>query len=103
MHVDVKLSPLLCCATTLLVCCVFTQLVRQAGGLCRASKVVAVVGAGHLQGLQDKWEAEIDIQELTRMPEKRASRRWRNVLLLATAGGVVAASVTVVVQWRRRR
>ncbi|KAI3429519.1 hypothetical protein D9Q98_005608 [Chlorella vulgaris] len=65
----------------------------------RAHTVVAVVGAGHLQGIRDHWEKEIDIHEITRMPpERQAMWRWRRVVLL-TAGGVLVG--TALLRMRR--
>lgn len=70
-----------------------------------ASTVVAVVGAGHLRGMQDKWEAEIDMKELCRMPSQRqkSRRSWAHVILIATAGTATVASVALAFHWRRRR
>ena len=64
---------------------------------CSAPKVVAVVGAGHLAGIRDNWEAEIDIEEIQRMPPRR--RSWVPMLLLAA--GTVTITTFVVVRWRR--
>ena len=66
---------------------------------------MAVVGAGHLKGMQEKWDAEIDIKELLMMPaEKKApTRSWARVLLITTAGSAAIASIAFAIHWRRRR
>ena len=56
----------------------------MSGGACRCQTVVAVVGSGHLQGMQQKWDTEVsyeDYQELVRLPEtrKRSSSTWTQV------------------------
>ncbi len=59
----------------------------------RAQTVVAVVGAGHLQGIRDHWEKEICIAEITAMPAERQPQAWRwRRLALLTAGGVLVGS-----------
>ncbi|KAL4427745.1 hypothetical protein ABPG75_001834 [Micractinium tetrahymenae] len=59
----------------------------------RAHTVVAVVGAGHLQGIREHWDKEIDVAEITAMPAERQppAWRWRRVALLA-AGGVLVST-----------
>jgi pheromone shutdown protein TraB len=52
------------------------------GGRCQT--VVAVVGSGHLQGMQQKWDTEVSYeayQELVRLPEtrKRSGSTWTQV------------------------
>ncbi|KAI7842710.1 hypothetical protein COHA_003641 [Chlorella ohadii] len=60
----------------------------------RAHTVVAVVGAGHLQGIRQQWDQEIDIAEITRMPEQRQPLlRWRRVALLAAGGMLVSTAL----------
>ena len=61
-----------------------------------SARVVAVVGAGHLAGIRDHWEADIDIQEIQRLPAKR--RSWRPYILAFS--GLTVATV-VVFRWRR--
>ena len=58
---------------------------------------VAVVGAGHLRGIREHWEQEIDIEEIERMPPKR--RSWRPYILGITG---LAVTTVVVLRWRRR-
>ncbi|EIE24219.1 TraB-domain-containing protein [Coccomyxa subellipsoidea C-169] len=68
----------------------------------RASKVVAVVGAGHLPGMRERWNAEIDFEEISRMPaapQKSSNWPWRRMALL----GISGVAVTAVVTLRRRR
>jgi pheromone shutdown protein TraB len=66
--------------------------------------VVAIVGAGHLPGIQAHWDAEIDIERITALPAERAAQRsrwrWRRLALLA-AGSMVLGSA--VVRYRGRR
>ena len=73
--------------------------------LCSAQTVVAVVGAGHLRGMQDKWDTEIDFQELNSMPAQKAPRstkqKWTQVILVSTAGSVAVASIVYLLHWRR--
>lgn len=59
-------------------------------------QVVAVVGAGHLSGIREHWERDIDVVEIMRMPAKR--RSWRPYIL--ALGGLTVASALVL---RRRR
>ncbi|PSC74860.1 traB domain-containing -like [Micractinium conductrix] len=67
----------------------------------RAQTVVAIVGAGHLQGIRDHWEKDIDIAEITAMPAERLPLlRWRRVALL-TAGGVLVS--TALLRYTGRR
>lgn len=64
--------------------------------------MVAVVGAGHLKGMQDKWEAEIDFAKLTSMPEKRTKKKgWTQVILLGVAGSAAVASIVYALNWRK--
>jgi hypothetical protein len=39
--------------------------------------VVAVVGAGHCQGMKDNWDVDIALAEITRMPPKEDWDRTR--------------------------
>lgn len=59
--------------------------------------VVAVVGAGHLAGIQGFWEQEIDIEEISRMPPKRQSLR---PYILALTG--LTITTVVVFRWHKR-
>lgn len=61
-----------------------------------ASRVVAVVGAGHLEGIRSNWEADINVEEISQLPPPR--RSVRSYLLLASG---LALSAVVVVRWRR--
>ncbi|BDA46100.1 TraB domain-containing protein [Coccomyxa sp. Obi] len=68
----------------------------------RASRVVAVVGAGHLSGMREKWNADIDFEEISRMPampQKSSSWTWRRVALISISGVALTAFVTM--RWRR--
>lgn len=64
-----------------------------------------MVGAGHLKGMQEKWDADIDMEELMTMPARKQSsgRSWAHVCLLATGGAAVVATVAIAIQYRRRR
>jgi pheromone shutdown protein TraB len=66
----------------------------------QATKVVAVVGAGHLEGIKAHWDSEIDIEAICRVPPKKRGLR-SGVLLI----GVAATSVAIVFgvsRWRQR-
>ena len=68
----------------------------------RASKVVAVVGAGHLAGMRERWNADIDFEEISSMPaapQKGSSWPWRRIALL----GISGVALTAVITTRRRR
>ena len=58
--------------------------------------VVAVVGAGHCPGMREKWEAEIELDEITRMPPAEDWNRTRKVLLYGTGLAVTGTVLTVV-------
>lgn len=55
-------------------------------------KIVAVVGAGHIQGIKHHWKADIDLQDLEQLPPKRKMAgflKWiipAAILLLFIAG-----------------
>lgn len=58
------------------------------------TRVVAVLGAGHLPGIRASWDTDIDIdriQELCMLPS-RTKRPYRRILLY---GGIAAGVVTV--------
>lgn len=59
----------------------------------KARNVVAVVGAGHLQGIRNKWDAEIDIEEIMRVPEKRPVWQWRRIALVASASVLLTTAL----------
>lgn len=58
--------------------------------------VVAVVGAGHCQGMREKWDADIQLEDITRMPPKEDWERTRKVMLYTT-GLAVTGTVLMVV------
>ncbi len=76
---------------------------------CRASKVVAVVGAGHLRGMRERWNSDIDFAEISQMPElpgKSVSSSsgwvsWRNVAVIGLSG--LALTAVLSVRWRPGR
>ena len=49
---------------------------------------------------RDKWESEVDIEEIMRVPEKRRRLRWRTLALVAT-GSVLLT--TALVRYGRQR
>ena len=67
----------------------------------RASKVVAVVGAGHLPGMRERWNADIDFEEISSMPAvpQKSSWPWKRIALL----GISGVALTTVITMRRRR
>jgi len=67
----------------------------------KATKVVAVVGAGHLEGIKKHWESEIDIKTIMKIPPKKKRLR-KGVLLLGFAATGVAVMFGVS-RWRQQR
>ena len=73
---------------------------------CRAQTVVAVVGAGHLKGMQEKWDTEIDFEELNKMPAAKtvapsSTKKWTHIILVSTAGSAAVASIIYALHWRK--
>ena len=63
---------------------------------------MAVVGAGHLKGIQKKWDSDIDIEAITEVPaEEASSRGWTHVVLVTCASATAIAAVVFAVRWRR--
>lgn len=62
---------------------------RRMGSMPRVGRVVAVVGAGHCRGIQDKWEADIPLEEITRLPPKEDWERTRKLVLCSTGLSVM--------------
>ncbi|KAK9806486.1 hypothetical protein WJX73_002146 [Symbiochloris irregularis] len=54
-----------------------------------ADRVVAVVGAGHLPGMRECWNAEIDVAELNSNPAERRGPPWGRIVLLTSACSAV--------------
>lgn len=74
----------------------------------RASRVVAVVGAGHLPGMRDSWNADIDYAEIVSMPQERPrSRSYNGAMVTLRRAALISLSglalTAVVVRWRARR
>lgn len=65
----------------------------------RATRVVAVVGAGHLDGIRKYWGEEINVEEICRVPTKPRRLRWGRLVMVAATGAAVAYGVS---RWRRR-
>jgi hypothetical protein len=57
-------------------------------------RAVCVVGAGHVAGMKKVWDAPIDVDEISALPEARARGRWL-VAGLVVSGAVVAGFVVV--------
>ena len=63
--------------------------------------MVAVVGAGHLPGINQKWNSEIDFADISQMPEqplKSSSTSWiywRRAALIGIGGIAMTALITV--------
>lgn len=69
------------------------RLEYQLYALLRADRVVAVVGAGHLPGMREVWQSEIDIESLVRMPVIRQGPPWGRLVLITSLAGVTASAV----------
>lgn len=59
----------------------------------RAKSVVAVVGAGHLQGIRERWNSDIDIAEIMDIPAKRRAWHWRRVALIAASSVLLSTAL----------
>ena len=64
-----------------------------------------MVGAGHLPGMREKWNSDIDFAEISQMPEppKSSSRSsswvsWRRVAVIGVSGLAVTALISY--RWR---
>ena len=56
--------------------------------MCRHTKIVAVVGAGHLPGMREHWDDPIDVEEIMRIPEKMPSKvQWGRLLITIVGTG----------------
>lgn len=52
------------------------------------TKIVAVVGAGHLPGMREHWDDPIDVEEIMRIPEKMPSKvQWGRLLITILGTG----------------
>lgn len=50
--------------------------------------MVAVVGAGHLPGMREHWDDNIDLEEICRIPEKTPSRvQWGRLIITILGTG----------------
>jgi pheromone shutdown protein TraB len=76
-----------------------TYIMQRLAG--KATKVVAVVGAGHLEGIKKHWDSEIDVESISRIPPKKR-RLHRGVLLVGFGATGVAAVVFGVSRWRHQ-
>jgi pheromone shutdown protein TraB len=58
----------------------------------RHSSVVAVVGLGHLSGIQKHWKEDINVEELMTIPSANTtkSRRWFWSKVALGVGGIIA-------------
>lgn len=60
---------------------------------------VGVVGLGHVEGIVRHWDDEIDVAELSRIPETNSLITKKRVLAVLGVGAVVAvASVAVLIR-----
>lgn len=64
------------------------------------SSIVAVVGAGHVQGMLDVWHDDISLEELVKMPEKRQGFRWSRMVVIT---GCLCVTGLFLVRFSRRR
>lgn len=56
--------------------------------LCRWTRVVAVVGAGHLPGMRAHWDTDIDLEDICTVPENMPSRiKWGRLAVTAVLTG----------------
>lgn len=69
---------------------------RMIGARPYMRSVVAVVGAGHCQGMREKWDADIQLEDITRMPPKEDWERTRKVMLYTTGLAMTGTVLTVV-------
>ena len=69
---------------------------RLMGSRPGVDSVVAVVGAGHCPGIREKWDADIQLDEIMRMPPEDDWERSRKLLLYGTGLAVTGTVLTVV-------
>ena len=75
-----------------------TYMMHQLAG--KAKIVVAVVGAGHLEGIKSCWDGVVDIETICKVPPPR--RRMRSGVLLVGVAATSFAVVFGITRWRRR-
>ena len=86
------------CTTTVLCSFRRESCCREANG--RVDRVVAVVGAGHIEGMKAHWSDAIDIDELNAVPSARTwAVPWRSTAVIA---GLLCTGAAVYVRVRRR-
>ena len=62
-------------------------------------RVVAVVGAGHIEGMKAHWQDAIDVDALNSVPSARTwAVPWRSAAIIA---GLLCTSAAVYVRVRR--
>jgi len=57
---------------------------------CPGRRIVAVVGLGHVAGMQRVWEEDIDMKTISQIPPRRSWKSWmlRNAAVVGTAYGL---------------
>ncbi|XP_028397856.1 traB domain-containing protein-like [Dendronephthya gigantea] len=61
--------------------------------------IVGVVGIGHVPGIVDNWEKDIDVQEIMRMPPKSMTFVYLKKIFKAAVGVFMAWSCYKVIRW----
>lgn len=61
-----------------------------------------MVGAGHLPGMRDCWNAEIDLAALVTVPPARRGWPWGRIALITAAVSLTGTAVWVVRARARR-
>ncbi|XP_046852221.1 traB domain-containing protein-like [Xenia sp. Carnegie-2017] len=61
--------------------------------------IVGVVGIGHVQGIIDHWEKDIDVQEIMRIPPRSKTWSYVTKILKATTGMFMLWSCYKIIRW----
>lgn len=65
-------------------------------------KIVGIVGAGHLRGIEKMWASDVDLTTIMKLPERPTPRPYRRLAIGAVALATGAAAVVAVVRRRRQ-
>lgn len=65
----------------------------------KARIVVAVVGAGHLEGIEKHWDKDIDVAAICSIPVEKKSTPWGRYVMLFAVSGMAYLAVS---RWRHR-